>query len=224
MSDAQKGKRCIACRSPLEIDATICPVCKSQQAAWRNTATFFAGLVGLLALLASAATYVVTSVAEFRKEVSWKDDIAVVHFASNGNTLIANIGSGEVFVTLIEVYFGNSSRHFVIDTHVPQQKLVSVDTRTNKGESTDGWAVAAAATPTTPADYRLTKQSGCIRDLFMSSDHPHLQRIISHYKPRIVVTSEVTAMALFVAGKSGSVMCKNFSAQWLLAEHQAACR
>src|SRR5437879_3192862 len=103
-----KPIECIACRSELKAGATVCPVCKANQSSWRNTVTFLAGVVGLIALLASAITYVTSIVISAWNEHAWKDDVEVIYFTSVQNSLIANTGSGGVFVSEIEVYFGNS--------------------------------------------------------------------------------------------------------------------
>ena len=48
---------CIACREPIEKGATVCKVCKSDQANWRNELKYWAGVVGVLTLIASGIAF-----------------------------------------------------------------------------------------------------------------------------------------------------------------------
>jgi hypothetical protein len=50
-------KQCIACQESILLNATLCTHCKSDQAAWRNELRYWAGVVGVFALIASGVAF-----------------------------------------------------------------------------------------------------------------------------------------------------------------------
>jgi hypothetical protein len=216
----EKSVECVACRSELKAGATVCPVCKANQSSWRNTVTFLAGGVGLIALVASAVTYVASGALGLWKEYSWKDDVEVVYFASSERSLIANIGSGDVFVSQIEVYYGDSNISFHVNQNIDKGKLVSVDMKISREASPTLTFLAALPGQTiSPTEYLSGVKSECVTSIFMSAGYPAMERVKEFYKPRNLIMSDATAVIIFVSGSRGSVMHKRFPVHWLLAKN-----
>jgi hypothetical protein len=95
---------CVACRMPLEAGATICPTCKSWQKQWKNTALYYGSNLAALALLLSAATYVGNNLLQ---ALSRKDDAEVLEFAYPGTQVYANLGTSDVFLSYVTLYWGD---------------------------------------------------------------------------------------------------------------------
>ena len=205
---------CIACRSELRPGATICPICKTNQSSWRNAVTFLAGVVGLIALVASAATYAGSGAVALWAEYTWKDDVELIRFSSSEKGLIANTGSGEIFIVEIEVYYGGSSKNFNINQSVDKGKLASVEITKNNPIA----MFLATDQPTGPSEYIRSGKAECFVDVFMSVHAPPLERMRQFYKPRKLVMADATADVIFVSGKRGTLMRKHFPVQWLLAK------
>ena len=175
----------------------------------------------MIALVASAATYVTSSAANAWKEYTWKDDVEVAYFTSTESSLIANTGSGDVFVSQIEVYFGGSIVFF-INKHLEKGKFASVETKNeSKG---DDWKFVAAPTGQTVSteEYLPSANRKCVIDVFMSASFPFFARLREHYKPRNLVVTDVTAVIHFVSGRSGKPMNKSFPLHWLLVKDNAS--
>jgi hypothetical protein len=210
---------CIACRAELKSGATICPVCKTNQSSWRNTTTFLAGVVGLLALVASAATYVGSGAVALWREHFWKDDVELIHFASAEKGLLANVGSGDIFVVQIEVYYGNSSISFNINQSIDKGKLASVEIKKHR-ENDPILSFLAAEQAISPSEYARSVKLECFADIFMSPNYPPVERMKKFYEPRKLVMSDASADVIFVSGKTGSVMRKRFPVYWLLTKNK----
>lgn len=216
--EMENAVECIACRSELKRGASVCPVCKANQSPFRNAITFFAGAVSLIALVASAITYVTSGALGVWKEYAWKDDVELVYFASTENSLIANTGSGDVFVSQVEVYFGESSTNYLINRNIEKGKLVSAETKDANLGPTWGILATAPGKAISPAEYLRNAKSDCAKSVFMSEGYPSLERMKEFYKAQNLVMSDATATAniVFVSGNRGSVIHKRFPVHWLL--------
>ncbi len=89
-------QRCVACKQEILAGAAVCPVCKSHQRRWKNHLQYFAGIVTLAALTATATTWLVGRVyaAFFAHE-----DIHIVECNSLESAVIVNRGHAEVFLS-----------------------------------------------------------------------------------------------------------------------------
>jgi hypothetical protein len=223
MSDREDAAECTSCRSPIRTGASICPVCKAHQARWRNTTTYLAGITGLGALIASATTYIFTSVVELRKQAAWKDDVTVIHFSSIDTVLIANSGFGEIFVTHVEVYFGDgANRRYEVNSAIHAGQFVSAKMQNKMDPPMDDrWGyVSIADTETKDIGGYLFSRRECATSIFLSRTHPDLDRMKDHYDRigKRLLMSDANAFVFFASGKSGYVIRKNFPVQWLMAE------
>jgi hypothetical protein len=107
---------CVYCRSSIEYGATICPVCKSYQAPWRNWLTYFGGLAAFIALIASAITFVYVNVVEIIYRNLNRDKLSVLSLAypgyfttPDGNILVSNHGDNDLFLSDLVIVFKNQN-------------------------------------------------------------------------------------------------------------------
>src|SRR5215469_4598169 len=57
MADEPGTRPCVACRTPIEIGAAICPTCKSWQKNWKNSVTFYGSYVTAASIMVSAVFF-----------------------------------------------------------------------------------------------------------------------------------------------------------------------
>ena len=82
MLERHRGNRvttkCIACKTDIKYNASICPNCQSYQRAWKNQLRFLAVTVGLLAIVSSAVTYIWGEATEWNRQRKWRDSVEVI--------------------------------------------------------------------------------------------------------------------------------------------------
>ena len=92
---AVETQQCVACGQQIPKGVSLCSVCKSYQRNWKNHLQYSAGIVALIALVASALVWLWAS----RKDVWPRDDVRVVYASSLGSAVVANSGDRDVFVS-----------------------------------------------------------------------------------------------------------------------------
>jgi hypothetical protein len=75
-------KPCAYCGSPMSIKASLCPVCRSYQSAWRTAIIYVAGIAGLISLVASAGAFIIGKIPDLYKQLAWKDQVKVFDLGS----------------------------------------------------------------------------------------------------------------------------------------------
>jgi hypothetical protein len=88
--------RCLACKQSIPAGATICSVCKSYQAPWKNWLQYFSGIAALLALTASAVAWLF---ANGRAMVWPRDEIGIISASSLESVAVINRGDRDVFLS-----------------------------------------------------------------------------------------------------------------------------
>jgi hypothetical protein len=101
---------CVACRTAVEPGATVCPTCKSWQARWKNTATYYGSYATALALILSGATYVGKNLYDLLHHI---DDAEVLEFSQPGNAVYSNLGTSDVFLSHVESYWGDGANNSI---------------------------------------------------------------------------------------------------------------
>ena len=76
----EETKPCAYCGSAISKRASICPVCKSYQSAFRNVLLYLAGVAGLIGLVGSAFAFIVSDIPNMSKALAWKDQVKVWDF------------------------------------------------------------------------------------------------------------------------------------------------
>jgi hypothetical protein len=90
---------CVVCKSEICVDAVMCPICKSYQSRWKNRLYYCASIAGIITVVISLLTYVVSTWPEVKKRLFWRDSVEVTAFDSRGKIIIHNSGDGKVFVS-----------------------------------------------------------------------------------------------------------------------------
>ncbi len=90
--------KCIAYKSKIPGGATLCSLCKAHQSPWKNWLPYLAGVVAVLFLIASAATYIARNSVALWKSIAWKDEVKVLNYKSLEKGVFLNTGDGEVFL------------------------------------------------------------------------------------------------------------------------------
>ncbi len=94
---------CTSCGSPMLPKAVLCPVCKSYTSGWRNWLPHTSALAALITVALSLAAIAATFAVDLLEKWKWHDEVRVVDYASAGTMRLANLGSGAVLVTFVEV-------------------------------------------------------------------------------------------------------------------------
>lgn len=109
-ADVAHSKRaCIRCCSKIDSAATFCHVCSGYQNKARNLLVYIASIIGLFTVLASAATFVLTSLPELRKILWWRDDIAVTRFSLVDGIRGFNRGDGRIYLSHVLISWPHKS-------------------------------------------------------------------------------------------------------------------
>jgi len=91
--------QCVACKSEIFAGASICPICKSYQSRWKRIVYYCATIAGLITVVFSLLTYMLSTLPEVYKRFFWRDLVEVTAFDSKGKITIHNSGDGKVFVS-----------------------------------------------------------------------------------------------------------------------------
>jgi len=92
---------CTACKLDIPQGASVCTHCNNFQAQWKNTVQYLSRLFGVITIGLGAGAYIVSTLPEIRKIVSWSDSVEVLSFSSDQAISLANTGDGDIFVTHI---------------------------------------------------------------------------------------------------------------------------
>ncbi len=90
--------RCIACRTELRDDATLCPVCKTHQQPWLNRSLIGAQLIGLISVIAAATVFAVSKFPDARRALSPLESVRIVAYDGARSLTVANTGDNPVLI------------------------------------------------------------------------------------------------------------------------------
>jgi hypothetical protein len=94
----QRGTLCVNCKSEVHAQARLCPICKTYQATTSRWLAFIGKFAAGFALIATAATYVVSTLPGTLDYFFGRDEVNLVSFDTLTGT-IHNKGKQRVFVT-----------------------------------------------------------------------------------------------------------------------------
>jgi hypothetical protein len=107
-------KPCRYCASPIPQEASLCSVCKSDQHPWKTRSVFLSGIAGFLALVASAATYVTTSLRSIYAQQYAPERLELHDFEVDfGNVYagaISNPNDQEVYIASVFIAWNKGTR------------------------------------------------------------------------------------------------------------------
>jgi hypothetical protein len=113
---------CVMCKTEIPIGAKICGTCNSYQATWRNRLQYIGTMVGVITLIGSMLTYVITSFPTIRTTFFYKDKVHVTAFNSRHRIIISNSGDGGVFVSHLDMQSESPLFSSVLHIHQPIEK------------------------------------------------------------------------------------------------------
>ena len=97
-----KTKACVACKTQIPSDASLCFVCKSYQQVWKNRLQYIAGVATLIVLGVSAIFWLYEKV---RATFFYRENVGIVVCNTLLRTVvIANRGDKDVFVTRLQFW------------------------------------------------------------------------------------------------------------------------
>jgi hypothetical protein len=89
--------RCIACKQEIPIGASLCSICKSYQASWKNHLLYVSGIAAMIALAVSATVWLSGN---GRVLLGFgRDDVRLISASTLGSAVVVNRGDREVFVS-----------------------------------------------------------------------------------------------------------------------------
>jgi RNA polymerase subunit RPABC4/transcription elongation factor Spt4 len=205
--------RCIACRAEIDAEARLCPVCKSYQQNWKNLLPYLGSAAGLIAIIASALTFISGNAYDWFKVATWKDDVAVAYFEYPGQSGFINTGDGAIVLSSVFVQLDPKSEKAInipINQQVESGKFAVVSTQPLYVQA-DGIDHASwAKSPTGALDKKLLDDATDYGDAQRCADYhlysaEHLVfRVIDAIQPgRRLVSGSVTAQLNFVSLHSG---------------------
>ncbi len=205
--------RCIACRAEIDAEARLCPVCKSYQQNWKNLLPYLGSAAGLIAIIASALTFISGNAYDWFKVATWKDDVAVAYFEYPGQSGFINTGDGAIVLSSVFVQLDPKSEKAInipINQQVESGKFAVVSTQPLYVQA-DGIDHASwAKSPTGALDKKLLDDATDYGNAQRCADYhlysaEHLVfRVIDAIQPgRRLVSGSVTAQLNFVSLHSG---------------------
>ena len=190
--------------------ATICPTCKSWQSRWKNYLVFLGGSAGVLALLATAVTYIANTV---YTAVSQRDDAEVLQLQYPGYQIFDNSGTVPILVSHIEFYWHGGNTTVVVGQQLAPKQMYYKANDLDKlkaaypsaglvaNASGDGTALLPKATP-------FPFMNKCYSMVFFSMNTPEMAQLQTFFKPGQVklATMKLDAAYLFYYATNNSAL------------------
>ena len=110
------------CKTEIPLGASICATCKSHQSTWKNHVQYIGTMVGIITLIGSMLTYVITSIPTIRKTFFYKDQVRITAFNSSNRIIISNTGDGDTFVSHLDLQSDFPLFSSVLHIHQPAMK------------------------------------------------------------------------------------------------------
>jgi hypothetical protein len=224
-NDGTAKKICVACGLLIPKSARVCATCKSYQASWRNTLTYFAGIAGFLTVSASALTFAYSHISSIIKTRTWTDKVSVSSLKYPGSVLFGNSGDGAVFINSLEFYWINEIANMQIPVEISlkkgeikQFKLNYRETRSDKNrpisnemiEDSFFWISNSTGKPFRSLIEESKPHHGgkCVIYLFLTADYPEIARVNRYYKARgeRLVTSAVEGYVNWSSAHTGKAV------------------
>ncbi len=107
---------CIACRSPILEGATLCKECKSDQSRWRNELKYWAGVAGILTLVASGVAFTASLGFQLWQRL-FGHEVAVTNIDPFGQTIIWNLTGDPIDIKTISIVSTAPKNNLVWEVH-----------------------------------------------------------------------------------------------------------
>lgn len=182
--EAGTSSVCVYCKAVLPVGATFCPACRLHQRRWKNWIASLGYAPAVMALVASAAVYVWTTV----EEAFGEDRVRIVTYRNPGVSVFANTGSGDIFLLRVEL-------------PDPDPSIVRVDTTARRREiATLDRSQPGGIVPTSLVACASFQQPGI--EVVYDAKSPEAQLLMGRAKPTLEFRRS-TAELVYLSTKSG---------------------
>ncbi len=225
--------RCIACRAEIDAEARLCPVCKSYQQTWKNLLPYLGSAAGLIAIIASALTFISGSAYDWFKVATWKDDVAIAYFEYPGQSGFINTGDGAIVISSVFVQLDPASKKTInipVNQQIEAGKFAVVTTRPLYVEADGIDRAMWAKSPTGALNKRLLDDAtnygnaGRCADYHLYNSGHLVFRVIDAIQPgRRLISAPVAAQLNFVSlhtGKQISVTLDDLRIAFLFVDRK----
>jgi hypothetical protein len=197
-----KPIKCSACGSFIDADATLCAVCKTYRAQWRNWMPHVGAILALTTFVLSGVTFIATSVIQYARAARAVDRIALVDLNSSVSAVVLNSGDNDALVTAVQLRcpeIGYAEEYPFTEIVHPGQFL-PLKINGQRGNAIGGldskqWNSLVDALK------QHGRQAG-VTPIFFTPDDPTLEILRQMNKPFNSLTGN--AEIHFVAGKTGT--------------------
>jgi hypothetical protein len=209
---------CIACRSPIDRDASVCPVCKSWQARWKNVAAFYAGFATVVTLIVTAIFYIFSTLS---REIKTSANSHVLEFAAPlGNQIYTNAGQSDAFLSHVEIYWGYAGNQSItVAEEIKSGQIISRAYPSNNQWYTNyeqGLYLANdAGDGTIYEDFAAYGDvANCVGVQFFSVENNEIKRMNQHYQKenKRLATIPVTATLYYYINNDERIRTAPFDA------------
>jgi hypothetical protein len=107
---------CVACREQILKDATVCKTCKSDQARWRNELRYWAGVAGILTLVASGIAFTASVGFQLWQRL-FGHEVTVTNIDPFGETVIWNLTGNPIEIKTISIFSAAPKTDLVWEVH-----------------------------------------------------------------------------------------------------------
>lgn len=109
-------KKCVACAEPISPEASLCKHCKSDQARWRNELKFWAGVTGVITLIASGLVFTANLGFDLWQRATGRE-IAITNLDPFGETVAWNLSSRPIVLTTVTIVSTAPENRLVWEVH-----------------------------------------------------------------------------------------------------------
>jgi len=96
------SKKCRFCRTDIDDDAVVCPICQKHQSKTRNELIFFGAIFGLVSGIGSAFLFGIDQIDQLYNRYIVGDNLEVVQLRVHDDAVIYNSGYRPVNITSVE--------------------------------------------------------------------------------------------------------------------------
>lgn len=169
---------------------------------------YVGGTVALLSLVLSMLTYIFVTARNLVKEVR-KDEIKIVYFSNEGESVFLNTGPREVYLLRVEIDASVVSTQLLIDEPVAPNKFLSHEFTIFLPESSDAHPLANVDDETWD---ELMSGERCNVALIYNKENPTLQKLKNIYGKRLR-TFDADGRVVFYSVKERKEISQLFSCE-----------
>lgn len=219
-------KKCIASRTAIDDDATICTTCNTHQTKWHSWLPYASGVAAVLALIGSLLTYITATSIDIFSKLAWNDDIQIISLRygeGSRHVTVLNTGDGPVYLSHLSIKskiptlaVRTQSFGAPIDKVVPAHEFYTYDVTEDESRRERTEAIVSRVTDEQwNAMLENYEQDKCINLTYYAENDP----AFIHWKSFLgdaLRTFDATVEVTLISPKRGAVKSRAFSAKGVL--------